>query len=60
MSDTVKNFPVKCVKCKREIPDGSIYYHDKEIGFICEWCPGFERGGWTPEEETESEGENEK
>lgn len=45
MSDNVKTFPVKCAKCNREIVDGMIYYHDKEKGFICEYCPGFEKGG---------------
>lgn len=43
--ENVKVFPVKCAQCKREIVDGMIYYHDKEKGFICEACPGFEKGG---------------
>lgn len=40
--------PVRCVKCKKDIEDGTIYYHDKNKGFICELCPGFEAGGLEP------------
>ena len=42
--NNVKIFPMKCAQCKREIVDGMIYYHDKEKGFICEYCPGFAKG----------------
>ena len=52
--DNVKIFPVKCVECKREIVDEMIYYHDKEKGFICEYCPGFSKGGIEINEDTES------
>ena len=41
---TIVEFPVKCIECQREISEGMIYYHyDK--GFVCEACPGFEKGG---------------
>jgi len=36
---------VRCSKCKRKIVDGMIYYHHPKKGFICEYCPGFEKGG---------------
>ena len=43
--NNVVEFPVLCAECKREIVEGMIYYHDKEKGFICEFCPSFEKGG---------------
>ncbi len=50
--DNVFQLKVLCAECKREIVDGMVYFHDKEKGYICECCPGFEKGGITlpPEE----------
>lgn len=37
-------FPVICQVCKREIPDGVIYYAHPKHGFVCEYCPEFNDG----------------
>lgn len=37
-------FPVKCNVCRREIPDGAIYYAHPALGFVCEYCPQFNDG----------------
>ena len=44
MSENVIDFPAICQGCKEVIEDGDIYYHDQDKGFICERCPGFEKG----------------
>jgi len=41
---TVKDFPVKCQQCNREIPEGAIFYKHPELGFVCEYCPAFNDG----------------
>lgn len=45
MVGDILDFGTKCIKCKRKIPDGAIYFHDNKVGFICEYCSGFENGG---------------
>ena len=47
---TPLDFPMKCGKCKREIPDGAIYYEHPKHGNVCEYCPEFNDGGITIEE----------
>ena len=44
MTDTIINFPMICQKCKREMPEGCIYYDHPEYGFVCEYCPEFNDG----------------
>lgn len=34
-----------CMVCKREIPEGSIYYKHPVHGIVCEYCPQFTDGG---------------
>ena len=41
----VKELVVKCQRCKREIPDGGMYYLHEKYGVVCEYCPEFEDGG---------------
>lgn len=40
----LKQFPVTCQICKREIPDQALYYTHPEHGFVCEYCPQFNEG----------------
>jgi hypothetical protein len=49
-----------CRKCKREIPEGAIYFMHPKIGPVCEFCPEFNDGdikiqSHTPEGEEEKE-----
>ena len=41
----VKELHTKCQICKREIPDGAIFYKHPKYGIVCEYCPQFKDGG---------------
>ena len=49
----ILEFPVKCGKCKREIPEDSIYYDHPKYGYVCEYCPEFSEGGIAHQKENE-------
>lgn len=34
-----------CKSCKKEIPDGAMYYDHPKHGEVCEYCPEFSDGG---------------
>lgn len=44
MTDKLTQFPVKCKQCNREIPEGTVYYSHPKLGFVCEFCTGFNDG----------------
>lgn len=46
-NNVIEIIPV-CQICKREVPDGSIFYQHEKYGIVCEYCPEFEDGGITP------------
>lgn len=42
---------IKCMKCKREIPEGYPYYKHPKLGIICSFCPEFAEGGISMKED---------
>lgn len=35
----------RCQICRREVPEGSLFYMHPQRGIVCEYCPEFNDGG---------------
>lgn len=49
MSEVIE-LHIECNICKREIPEGTIYYKHPKYGIVCEYCPEFNDGDIKVEE----------
>lgn len=47
----IKELHIRCMICKREIPDGTLFYRHPKFGIVCEVCPQFRDGGVEIDEE---------